>query len=466
MVEVTELSSESHPAARRADRVAEIQHIPEPVVGSRDVLSKLRRSWVGVFYLRYLRRFSVARLAAVFLWRNGYPIYMKVKGFLIYLGISGEWIPLEKITGSPVIDLEQVYTIFPAVVIEENMPAVYPDSARAFLKPPHDRYDFPPSRVFHVSDADVIGGSNLVTAHERVIFHELYDFDTDSTSEELHARTYIDPGNNRICWQVVVDPAEYLPAAASFVDACAGNYAHWMTEVLPRISIFCDQQRYKYIPIIIDEGLHPNQIESLLSVVDTGREIIALPRNAVLHVETLSVVSPSGYVPFDRRKNRRANHSHGVFSPYAITSLANKVSQCYADGSDTPEKIYIRRNSRVRCLDNQDEVEEHLVDRGFAVVEPEKYSFGEQVRMFSDANVIVGATGAALANIIFCKPGTKIIIMIANHEKMPFWYWVNMAATVRCEIVYVVGEIRGASRLGIHSNFAIELNDLFDAIDR
>ena len=46
----------------------------------------------------------------------------------------------------------------------------------------------------------------------------------------------------------------------------------------------------------------------------------------------------------------------------------------------------------------------------------EKLPFEKQIYLFSNASTIVGAHGAAFTNIIFCKPGTKIIEIIpADH---------------------------------------------------
>ena len=39
------------------------------------------------------------------------------------------------------------------------------------------------------------------------------------------------------------------------------------------------------------------------------------------------------------------------------------------------------------------------------------YSFADQVALFNNAKEIIGLHGAAFANLIFCKPKTKIIEM-------------------------------------------------------
>jgi capsular polysaccharide biosynthesis protein len=46
----------------------------------------------------------------------------------------------------------------------------------------------------------------------------------------------------------------------------------------------------------------------------------------------------------------------------------------------------------------------------------EKISFSEQINLLNNSRIVIGAHGAALANIIFCKPNTRIVEIIpSNH---------------------------------------------------
>lgn len=56
---------------------------------------------------------------------------------------------------------------------------------------------------------------------------------------------------------------EHISSAASFIDSCADNYAHRLTEVLPRIAAFCSSDKYRDVPLLVDAGLHENIITSL-----------------------------------------------------------------------------------------------------------------------------------------------------------------------------------------------------------
>ncbi len=65
---------------------------------------------------------------------------------------------------------------------------------------------------------------------------------------------------------------------------------------------------------------------------------------------------------------------------------------------------------------NQKLVNKWVKKNDLSIYKPEKLSFKKQIYLFKKASVILGAHGAAFTNIIYCKPGTKIIEIIpANH---------------------------------------------------
>ena len=65
---------------------------------------------------------------------------------------------------------------------------------------------------------------------------------------------------------------------------------------------------------------------------------------------------------------------------------------------------------------NQSSLDDWLKKNSFGIYTPEKLSHEKQIYLFRNASIILGAHGAALTNIVFCKPGTKVIEIIpADH---------------------------------------------------
>jgi hypothetical protein len=80
-----------------------------------------------------------------------------------------------------------------------------------------------------------------------------------------------------------------------------------------------------------------------------------------------------------------------------------------------PRRIYVRRHGS-RSVLNSDELEAMLAPLGFETAEMEALSPAEQIAMFRDADYVVAGHGAALSNLIYCAPGTRVLEMSPDLE--------------------------------------------------
>jgi hypothetical protein len=90
------------------------------------------------------------------------------------------------------------------------------------------------------------------------------------------------------------------------------------------------------------------------------------------------------------------------------------------NASEGGERIFISRrlarDSRINAGE-QRIIEEELVKRDFAIVQLESMSFLEQARMFNKAEIVVGAHGAGLTNILFGSERLRILELNRRLER-------------------------------------------------
>ncbi len=437
---------------------------PEPIVRfieppKTTLVSKIfgkQKKWLGKLYQNYLKQYAFLQRVKIWVQRK------RIRSH-VFKNVFNKWQPIVKLSLCSKYSLGSRCIIAEKSVVTTTVLSVFPTTASSYLALPQDRFLFPEIFVTTVDQAKIYGGTNLILTQDKVLCHDLYDFDRDYTSEELHGRVMIDPKHNRIRWKSHDSQPESIPIAGSFVDSCALNYAHWLTEVLPRICLFCADKRFDGIPIIVNYGLHPNLMASLFLIVGTEREIIVLPIGRAVAVDRMYYMSPTGYIPFERRPSNLVGHSDGVFSPYALNILRERLMShaMLGEGSNFPKKIYLRRSSSIRQLINEAEVEAVLVNKGFSIIEAEHLTFTQQMVLFQHAEVVIGSTGAACANIIFSRPATHVAILMAIHKNMPYRYWAHMsnAAGVK-KISYILGSIVQNSGLDFHGDYQIQIADL------
>jgi capsular polysaccharide biosynthesis protein len=82
-------------------------------------------------------------------------------------------------------------------------------------------------------------------------------------------------------------------------------------------------------------------------------------------------------------------------------------------GSSASRKIYLSRANQTtysnRNLTNEGTIQKALRAKGFEIVEPGNMPFADQVSAFTEARIIVGAHGSALANLIFAQKGAAVV---------------------------------------------------------
>jgi capsular polysaccharide biosynthesis protein len=351
--------------------------------------------------------------------------------------------------------------IFDATRVITPAPTVTPNKDQAYLVAPHDHFSFPPVYVSELNNVTVYGGTNLIFDEYKVICHDLYDFERDYTSEELSGRHIID-GSKRRMRLLESDPTPLkMKEAAVFLDACSSNYAHWLTEVLPRIATFCSLEQFADVPIVVDANLHQNMMESLFIIAGYERDIFQLPSCRGISIDKIFITSAVGYVPFERRNKNLKDHSHGRFCAPALKLTVDKITSYATNLNDNyyPKKIFLRRNSERRRILNTVEIEEFIVNQGYTVVEPEKLTFLAQFDLFRKAESIIGPTGATFANLIFSSEKVDCQILIAKYRDISYWYWQNIACSSGKNVSYILGDLTD-SISDIHGDFRVNLKNL------
>lgn len=88
----------------------------------------------------------------------------------------------------------------------------------------------------------------------------------------------------------------------------------------------------------------------------------------------------------------------------------------HMDRTGPRRRLYLSRaGTSSRRVQNEDALLAALEPLGFEPVRPETLSVRDQVSLFSQACCIVGASGAALTNVLFAPPGAEVIVLQNQH---------------------------------------------------
>ena len=126
-------------------------------------------------------------------------------------------------------------------------------------------------------------------------------------------------------------------------------------------------------------------------------------------------------------------------------------------------KVYIIRGNNKRLI-NEQEVAEYLRKNGFEVVNPDNMTLREEIDCFATADYIVGVTGAAFTNAIYCKENAKIM------QICPFAYQFAGGAAITDSygghMEYVSADVYQAGKTMNQSQFVLASDKYQSLIER
>lgn len=308
------------------------------------------------------------------------------------------------------------------------------------------------------NDVIAFGKSNIIIRDKFAYINKYIDIDNELLPEENNNILSLD---KKIIFKEGKRDVIKIEEGVLFTDRLSSNYAHWVTEVLTRISLYCRNSKItRNIPLIVDNYLPDSMYESI-RMVDSSREIIKVEEDQELRIRKCTIVSPTGYVPYNYRKKSKAI-TNGYFNEEAMLGLRNAVLKGINQSNTLPKKIYVGRYSNYRKLINQTEIEKMLISNGYSIINPETLTFLEQIELFNSAEHIIGPTGAGMTNIMFTKTDCVIDVLFSKSTQHAYQYWENIATCSGNKVRCIIGTI--AHNDYIHSDFKVPLSKIQQAI--
>ncbi len=190
------------------------------------------------------------------------------------------------------------------------------------------------------------------------------------------------------------------------------NYYHWLYDVLPRLKLISDTIDLEKV----DYFLFPNirerfQTETLNLLKIPLKKRISSLENRHLSADKIITTEHPWLINNDP-----------INDPANLPKWIPKWLNDHLDDNEykfdnSPKKFFIDRSDSksnhrfFRSISNEVELKKFLIQKGFEIVSLSNLSFNNQVKLFRNAEIIIGLHGAGFSNLAFCTPSssTKII---------------------------------------------------------
>lgn len=198
-----------------------------------------------------------------------------------------------------------------------------------------------------------------------------------------------------------------------------GNYYHWMTDILPKLELL----KQSGFGIDKSDTFVLPSLRSRFQRETLGKFGINEKQVYQTHKKTPWITAETLLVP--HLCNTMAL-TMGCWLPQFLKSnfLPEKIGIF-----DASEKIFVARDPEKlggRLISNYSEVVGAFEQRGFEIIFPENFTVEQQAEIFANARVVAAPHGAGLTNILFCRPGTRVIEYFGDHIAPCYWAISNL----------------------------------------
>ena len=183
------------------------------------------------------------------------------------------------------------------------------------------------------------------------------------------------------------------------------NYFHWLYDILPKINICSKNYDLKKIDYLYISKLEKYQKSSLEILGYNNFNTIDSNKNRHIQADEVICSEHPWY-----KKGFILEEAKNI--PEWIIKWISDTFINHGQQFSCNEKVFIDRSdsafSHCQFINNR-EIINFLEDKGFTSYKLGQLSFQEQIYLFNNAKIIIGAHGAAFANLAFCKKNTKIL---------------------------------------------------------
>ena len=196
-------------------------------------------------------------------------------------------------------------------------------------------------------------------------------------------------------------------------------WAHFLTQYFPRLELIDRIQDELTVNIVLPDYIDRHILNMIeFAIKDNPNFKIALvPKDTDVVCSQLFYASIDTYLG-----------DIGIIpTPFHIQLSDSTVEFLAKKGSCISGQYFLEKKSRIfigrsggRNIINYPEVVQIFEKFGFTEVTPHLMSFEEKVRIFSDAEFIVGPGSSGFANIIFCRLSPKVLMFLnpSRHQDM------------------------------------------------
>lgn len=315
--------------------------------------------------------------------------------------------------------------------------------------------------VVLVKGASCFAYSDIILLNDRYYFSEIKDNPIIGRASNCEDG-YVLKTDKKYYYEVEIPSKKQRLKEGIFLSGLfSWNYYHFTYQIVAKLQWV--ETIAPDVPLLVDKkATEIPSFASLLGVCNTQhRPIVVLEEKVQYAVENLYLVSATTFLLPNYKTGVVPPTVECLYRPSTLRYLREKIVPFGKYSHNYPKRIFLGRKcvTSGRRPFNEEECIACAEDFGFEVVYPELMSLEQQVGLFNHADCIIGGSGAAFTNLIYCNNKVKVVVLSKYHVNFALWQTVvDYIGGKLCYLEEREGQIQPPQLL--HAPFHIDVQKL------
>lgn len=245
------------------------------------------------------------------------------------------------------------------------------------------------------------------------------------------------------------------------------SWSHFLVNYLPKLEFYSEILKGKLVTIFVPEIKDKNISEIINYYIKNkfskNTSLVYLKRDQYISCNTLHYIEN-----FSKISDHSLHcYNFSIKIPNIVRNILprifDEISNNYSLNKHNHEKIYIRRGSNKRCLENSKVIETYFEGEGYQVIDCKNLSIEEKINIFCNVKYIVCDASSALSNILFCKQNKLKILGFSNYSRCFDSFFCNLLDrnNIDLELIFIPGN--ELEKANINSNYYIKPEKIYKA---
>ncbi len=294
---------------------------------------------------------------------------------------------------------------------------------------------FPPMMARRLRQAVVSPLSSAVLQSERILIPDYYIRHSKAVVADRMLLYWHGASGKGIAYKAA---AQQLDKGIRVFGSGATNWYHWLVDILPA-AFFAQSlpSHFDDYPLVVPEpALEIPQCRESIELFAGERTLLPLHTDWFCFRDLITI-DRMVQEPLNMRLGYWPAAEDYSFNPRLLHEYRQEIiAKLGIQPGDGCRRLFLARENDRRPY-NQEKLIAIASRFGFDTVYPAQLSFRDQVAIFADAECIVGPSGAAFANTIFCRPGCRLLSWLIP-QYSGFCSYMNISTTVGTDLRYLL----------------------------